>query len=90
MTRQEISAELNRVASEWRVPLSRLRGTRNREGQPGALQIAARATFVRRMLAEGVEAGHVAWALNISETSARRWYQKFRAAEKAWWQHEVS
>ena len=85
MTRSEISQELAKVACEWRVPLERLRGNRDKYSRPSRLAIAARAQFVRKMYAENVATGHVAWALNISEKSAREWYVTFREAESAWW-----
>lgn len=85
MTRNEISAELDRVACEWRVPLSRLRGDREMHGAPDRLVTAARAVFVRKMFAEGVATGHVAWALNIAEKNAREWYRILRKAEQQWW-----
>lgn len=85
VTRAEISAELDRVACEWRVPLSKLRGDRKKWGTPPRLVIAARAAFMRRMFAENVPTGHAAWALNISDGSAREWYSVLRKAERAWW-----
>ena len=84
MTRAQISAELDRVACEWRVPLDKLRGNGIKNGTTSRLVTAARATFVRRLFAEGVKTGHLAWALNISEKNAREWYSVIRKAEARW------
>ncbi len=85
MTRQEMSAELDRVACEWRVPLAKLRGNGLHGGTPNRLVTAARAMFVRKMFAENVSTGHVAWALNMSTGSVREWYRMLKQAEQQWW-----
>lgn len=86
MTRQEISAELDRVACEWRVTLLELR---NPDLQDGVVR-AARMAFIRRMHAAKVEAGHTAWALHGGLSTIRRWYRTLNEREKMWWSHEVA
>ena len=85
MTRVDIMAELLRTCCDWRVTLEDVRGAPDKLGTPHRLTIAARAVFIRKMFAEAVPAGHVAWALNIHPKNARLWYQRLREAEKAWW-----
>jgi len=85
VTRQEIARELDKIACEWRVPLRELRGNGRHGGRVGGIVAAARATFAKRMFVEGVQPGHVAWALNISPQCAARWFERFRKAERRWW-----
>ena len=85
MTRGEIERELDRTACEWRVPLHKMRGNGIHGGRVDGITWAARSVFAKRLFVEGVEAGHLAWALNISKQNASRWYVRFRKAEKKWW-----
>ena len=84
MTRAEISKELDRVACEWRVPMRRLQGNGIHGGRVGGIVWAARSVFAKKLFVEGVDAGHLAWALNISKQNASRWYVRFRKAERDW------
>jgi hypothetical protein len=85
MTRAEITTELDRVACEWRVPLKVLRGNGKHGGRVCGIVAAARAVFAKRMFVEGVQPGHVAWALDVSPQCAARWFKRFRKAEQQWW-----
>lgn len=86
MTRSDIEAELNRVACEWRVPLIEIRGTGGRGRRGDAMVMAAKMTFIKRMIAAGVTCGHIAWALNIHRNAADRLCRKVRTREAEWWQ----
>lgn len=84
MTRAEISKELDRVACEWRVPLSAMRSQR-KNNHRGGLPLLARCVFMRSMWLARVPAGHVAWALNSTSRCVEIWYSSFKKAEEQWW-----
>ena len=84
MTRAEISAELDRTACDWRVPLPEMRDPCSADG----VVRAARIDFIRRMHKAGVAGGHVAWALNSGVSTIHGWYRKLQRRERFWWSGE--
>jgi len=83
MTRADITKELYMVSCEWHVPVEHIMGNRSKRWR-SAVVLAARATFMRRMLAAGAPTWAVGQVIKMPQTSVCDWYARIRKAEREW------